>query len=148
MPPNNDKKLLLEEFIPYRLSYLANVIGRDLAALYVDKFGISPSEWKVMAVLNRFPDISAAEVAAHTAMDKVAVSRAVNALIKQGHIARSYSPEDRRVSILSFTKKGQNTYRKIEPLVLDYEVDLLSKLSPNERKNLDQLLNKFKEMFV
>lgn len=138
----------LEEFMPYRLSYLANVIGRDLAALYTEKFNINPSEWKVMAVLSRFPDISAAEVAAHTAMDKVAVSRAVNSLIKSGHIARSYSPKDRRVSVLAFTIKGQKIYLKIEPLVLDYEQNLLAKLTVTERKNLDQLLSKLKEIFA
>lgn len=146
MPDKNT--LRLEEFVPYRLSYLANRVGRDLAALYVEEFNISPPEWKVMAILNRFPDISAAEVAAHTAMDKVAVSRAVNSLIKGGYIARGYSSEDRRVSVLALTKKGQDTYRKIEPLVLDYEKNLLAKLSADERQNLDRLLDKFKEIFA
>ena len=70
--------LLLEEFLPYRLSYLSNIMGQGLAQLYTNKFGIAHTEWRVMAVLGISSGLSAALVADKTAMDKVAVSRAIN----------------------------------------------------------------------
>ena len=39
------------------------------------------TEWRVMAVLARFEGLSAREVAERTAMDKVAVSRALARLV-------------------------------------------------------------------
>ena len=46
MTENKKKALLLEEFLPYRLSYLVNMIGIELARLYTDDFGITHSEWR------------------------------------------------------------------------------------------------------
>ena len=78
--------LHLEEFLPYQLSYLTNLVSQDLAALYTDKFGIAHTEWRVMAVLGLSSGVSAAYVAEKTAMDKVAVSRAINNMIKNGQV--------------------------------------------------------------
>ena len=78
----------LEHFLPYRLSVLSNRISQDIARLYADRFGLGITEWRVLAVLGRHPGISAREVAERTAMDKVAVSRAVASLLAAGRITR------------------------------------------------------------
>ena len=54
---------------------------RAIAAAYFAHFGLTIPEWRVMAVLAANPGLSAAEVTARTAMDKVAVSRAVATLL-------------------------------------------------------------------
>ena len=77
---NEHPILNLEHFLPYRLSVLSNRVSADIARFYQNRFGLSVTEWRAMAVLGRFPGISAMEVAERTAMDKVAVSRAVNAM--------------------------------------------------------------------
>ena len=79
-------ELILEEFLPYRLSILSNTVSSSIASTYEKRFGLSIPEWRVIAVLGRFPGISAVEVAQRTMMDKVAVSRAVSKLIKRGRI--------------------------------------------------------------
>ncbi|WP_321396524.1 MarR family winged helix-turn-helix transcriptional regulator [Emcibacter sp.] len=142
MKKNKNSPLLLENFLPYRLSYLSNIIGRRLAAIYSDKFSIAPPEWKVMAHLHRFPNISAADVTEKTALDKVAVSRAVNSLLDKGLVQRSYAREDRRRSILNLTEQGQDIYNQIEPLVTDYETVLLETLNDTETEELDRLITK------
>ena len=151
MTENKKKALLLEEFLPYRLSYLVNMIGIELARLYTDDFGITHSEWRVMAVLGHSPGVSAGYVAEKTAMDKVAVSRAINNMIKNELIKRSFAKEDRRRSMLSLTNKGGHTYLKIVPLVQNYERDLLHSLTEQERKTLnivaDKLTHYVKEQF-
>ena len=75
------EKLHLEGFLPYRLSVLSNTVSSAIAAAYFANFGLSIPEWRVMAVLAANPGLSAAEVTARTAMDKVAVSRAVATLL-------------------------------------------------------------------
>ena len=137
--------LLLEEFLPYRLSYLTNMISQDLAKLYTDKFGISHTEWRVMAVLGISSGVSAALVAEKTAMDKVAVSRAINNMIKADLVSRIFADDDKRRSELTLSDKGQKTYEKIVPLVQSYEKTLLEALSNDEQQNLDTVLGKLTE---
>jgi len=138
----SDNDLVLEKFLPYRLSYLTNIISRKLARLYSEEFGITAHEWKILANLNRHPDISAAEVGEKTAMDKVAVSRAVSGLCYKGLVDRKISQQDRRRSVLNMTAEGKKIYGQIEPLVIDYEKALLNTLSPKELSLFDQLLDK------
>jgi DNA-binding MarR family transcriptional regulator len=135
-------KLLLEEFLPYKLSYLTNLISDDLSKLHTDQYGIANTEWRVMAVLGISSGVSAGHVAEKTAMDKVAVSRAINNMIKNGLIERHFSKEDKRRSELMLSEEGENVYRNIVPLVLQYEDDIMGTLSENERRELTNILAK------
>ena len=134
--------LLLEEFLPYKLSYLTNLISDDLSKLHTDQYGIANTEWRVMAVLGISSGVSAGHVAEKTAMDKVAVSRAINNMIKNGLIERRFSKEDKRRSELMLSEEGENVYRNIVPLVLQYEDDIMGTLSENERRELTNILAK------
>ncbi len=142
MSSDTNEKLILENFLPYRLSYLTNIISRKLSRLYSDQFGISTHEWKIMATLNRYPNISAASAGEKTAMDKVAVSRAVKELCNKGFLHKIFSDQDRRRSVLNLTEEGLNIYQQIEPLVTDYEHSLRQSLNNQELDQLDHLLNK------
>jgi DNA-binding MarR family transcriptional regulator len=135
-------KLLLEEFLPYKLSYLTNLISDDLSKLHTYQYGIANTEWRVMAVLGVSSGVSAGHVAEKTAMDKVAVSRAINNMIKNGLIERHFSKEDKRRSELMLSEEGENVYRNIVPLVLQYEDDIMGTLSENERRELTNILAK------
>ena len=133
--------LELDRFLPYRLSVLSNRISGEIAALYETRLEISVTEWRVMAVLGRYPQVSAVEVAEHTAMDKVAVSRAVNALIERGLLLRDIHSDDRRRSVLALSDAGFAIYDQIVPLALDYERQLLESLSQAEIKRFDAQLD-------
>lgn len=80
--------LILDRFLPYRLSVLSNTVSTAIANRYTERFDLRIPEWRVLAVLGMQPGLSAADVAARTAMDAVAVSRAVTRLLKQGRLER------------------------------------------------------------
>jgi DNA-binding MarR family transcriptional regulator len=136
------ERIELERFLPYRLSVLTNVVSGAIAAEYQQRFGLGIPEWRVIAVLARHPGLSAAEVAACTRMDAVAVSRAVTRLSRAGRLRRSVSPEDRRRSVLRLSSAGQSVYRRIAPLALAYERDLLACLDAREVEALDSIVGK------
>lgn len=137
---NGDNPLHLDRFIPYRLSVLSNTISMLIASAYEREFGLTIPQWRIMAVLARFPDLSAIEVAERTAMDKVAVSRAVQGLLSSKRVLRAYDKGDRRRSILRLSAAGQAVYTRVAPMALRYEEQLLSALSPNDQRALDRLL--------
>lgn len=136
----NEQRLDLEEFLPYRLSVLSNIISGAIAEAYSGRFGLSIPEWRVLAVLGRFPGSSAAEVAERTAMDKVAVSRAVSRLLEARRIRRRFADADRRRSILEMSDRGWAIYRRITPVLLRYETELLDGLSATDRRHLGRIL--------
>lgn len=136
------EQLVLEEFLPYRLSMLSNTVSNTIARDYRDKFGLSIPEWRVMAVLGRFGPSSAGEVCERTAMDKVTVSRAATGLLERGFVARAADPKDRRRSILTLTPGGRRVHGHIVPIALGHESALTDALTKEERQRLSALLAK------
>lgn len=125
-------ELILEDFLPYRLSVLSHTISTTIANVYEKRFGVSIPEWRVIAILGRFPDLSAVEVADRTMLDKVAVSRAVTKLIRNGRIDRQFADADRRRSILNLSDEGRQVHDEIAPLALAFEHDLLQGISAED----------------
>jgi len=135
----------LERFLPYRLSLLTNTVSRAIARAYDARFGLTIPQWRVMAVLGRFPDISANEVAEKTAMDKVMVSRAVSALLRDGSVLRETDAADRRRSVLRLSRDGADVYARIVPLARRYEAELMSALSTDDWQALDRMIDTLTE---
>src|ERR1044071_5281636 len=75
------ERLILERFLPYRLSILSNRVSGAIAKRYAKTFNLTIPEWRIIAVLGRRPGLTAKEVCEATEMDKVAVSRAVAKLV-------------------------------------------------------------------
>lgn len=136
------KELILEDFLPYRLAILSHSVSASIASVYEKRFGVSIPEWRVIAIVGRFPDLSAVEVAERTVMDKVAVSRAVTKLVKSGVIDRQFADADRRRSILNLSEKGRAVHDEIAPLALEMEADLLDGLDDQELEVLDRVIDK------
>ncbi|HEY6123251.1 MAG TPA: MarR family winged helix-turn-helix transcriptional regulator [Steroidobacteraceae bacterium] len=134
------EKLHLEGFLPYRLSVLSNTVSSAIAAAYFANFGLSIPEWRVMAVLAANPGLVAAEVTARTAMDKVAVSRAVATLLDAGRLQRTTAPSDRRRTHLALTTAGARVYAQVVPMALKYERQLVAPLSKSDLATLDRIL--------
>ena len=132
----------LDKFLPYRLSILANRISRQLSQLYAQRFELSIPEWRVLAVVARHPGASAELVCRKTAMDKVAVSRAVARLLKSKRLQREYAADDKRRSVLRLSAQGQRIYRRIVPLVRRFETQVIGELTQRDRRDLQRVLDK------
>ena len=143
-------ELILEDFLPYRLSITSHTVSTNIARVYEKRFGVSIPEWRVIAVLGRYPGLSAVEVADRTLMDKVAVSRAVTKLIKNGRIDRQFADADRRRSILNLSEDGRAVHNEIAPLALQFEQELLRDISDQDFETfnsiLEQLLAKARQL--
>jgi DNA-binding MarR family transcriptional regulator len=135
-------ELILENFLPYRLAVLSHTISTTIAQVYEERFSLSIPEWRVIAILGRYPGLSAVEVAERTVMDKVAVSRAVTKLLKNGRIDREFADADRRRSILNLSEKGRRVHDEVAPLALQFERDLLQGLDDNDKAKLDVIMDR------
>jgi DNA-binding MarR family transcriptional regulator len=140
--PSPPPALELETFLPYRLSVLANRVSRALAEVYEARFGITPSEWRLIAILARFGPMSANGVCDRSAMDKVQVSRAVARAGAAGLVDRRIDHEDRRRSVLTLTARGRAVHDEIVPLAREVEARLLDGLDAGERAVLSELIDR------
>jgi DNA-binding MarR family transcriptional regulator len=119
---------------------LSNRISQEIAGLYAERFALNVTEWRLLAVLGRYPDLTATELVERTAMDKVAVSRAVASLVAEGRLTRKVDGDDRRRTRLRLSAKGYRIYDQVAPLALAYQQRLVSSLAPDERAQLENLL--------
>ncbi len=138
-------ELVLESFLPYRLSVLSNRVSQAIARIYAERFDLSVTEWRLMAVLGRYPGLTAGELVERTAMDKVAVSRAVAGLMASGRVERGSDERDRRRVPLNLSAAGRAVYAQVAPLALEYERALLSGLDAAEYAQFDALLGRLLE---
>jgi DNA-binding MarR family transcriptional regulator len=138
----------LERFLPYRLSVLSNRISGAIAREYSQRFGLGVTEWRVLAVLARYPGLSATQVAQRTAMDKVAVSRAVARLLAAGRVRRDLDEEDRRRSVLQLSAAGHAVFEQVAPLALGFERHVLDGMSAADRALLFRLLDRLDELEI
>ncbi len=137
--------LHLDRFVPYRLAVLANIISLSLASTYEQEFELTIPEWRVLAVLARYPNLSGMEVSERAAMDKVAVSRAVQSLVAAKRVLRTHDKDDRRRTLLRLSPAGRAVYMRAAPLALRYERCLLNSLSGDDKRNFSRLIEQLIE---
>jgi DNA-binding MarR family transcriptional regulator len=143
---NTDRSILtLERYLPYRLSILSNRVSGRIAETYGDKFAISVTEWRIMAVLGEYPGISADEVSNKTQIEKSILSRAISKLLNRNLLNREIDPADKRRSMLKLSKTGQSVYDEIVPIAYDMEKELLNCFNAEETEAFSKLVDRLYE---
>ena len=105
--------LKLEEFLPYRLNVLANLVSQALSRIYVERYGLGVPEWRVLVTLGQFGVMTGKAIGAHSHMHKTKVSRAVALLEKRKLLSRRMNQEDMREALLSLTPAGRGIYQDL-----------------------------------
>ena len=126
------KRLVLDDFIPYRLSVASNSVSDAIARTYEALFGLSIPEWRLVAVVAEGEGVTQQAIGAATRMDKVTVSRAAIALTGRGLLVRRDNPADRRSHLLGLTAAGRRLYGAVAPEALALERRLLAAFDPDE----------------
>lgn len=135
-------KLVLDRFIPYRLSMASNLVSDTVATAYEAAFGLRIPEWRLVAVIAEADAISQFEICRRTRMDKVTVSRAAIALADRGLIERGPNPLDQRSHLLALTPAGRELYGRIAPEALAIEARIFGGFTPAELQALVSMLER------
>lgn len=134
--------LTLERYLPYRLSILSNRVSAMIGETYRDKFVLSITEWRIMAVLGEYPGLSADEVSLKTQIEKSILSRAITKLLSRRLVERDFDPADKRRSMLKLTKTGLSVYDEIVPVAYEMERELLAGLSEAEQEQFGKMVDR------
>ena len=137
----NVTKLKLDTFLPYRLSVVSNRVSAAIATAYDRLFGLKIPEWRLIAVIAEQQPITQQAVGVATRMDKVTVSRAAQALVDRGLIARQPNAGDKRSHLLTLTATGRALYDQVAPKALEMEAAIFEQLDPAARRTLSAMLD-------
>jgi DNA-binding MarR family transcriptional regulator len=130
----------LERFLPYLLNQAAEATSHGFHAVYRDRYGMTRTQWRVMANLGKFGAMTARDICAISHIEKTKVSRAVFALESAKMLTRITSDQDRRVEILSLTEIGRGVFTNLGQLALSYDAGLRQRLGPKKSAQIDALL--------
>lgn len=120
---------------------LSNRIGRVFGA-ELEAYGITAAEWRVILTLGLHEQASGRDITNRWAMDKMAISRAISNLQKQGLVNRKQNKQDKRSFDLKLTKAGKKLYAEILPEANHLYHEILSCLDKQEVRALRNTLIK------
>ena len=135
-------RLLLDEFLPYRLSIASNRVSDAIASTYRSLFGLRIPEWRLVTVIAESDGITQQSLCVATRMDKVTVSRAAIALVDRGLVERRANAHDQRSHLLTLTASGRTLYEDVSPRALAIEEQLFADFSAQEIGVLRDMLDR------
>jgi DNA-binding MarR family transcriptional regulator len=126
----------LDAFLPYMLNRLAEATSRDFETWYTTDFGLTRTQWRLMAHVDAAGSLTAKDISARIQVDKVGVSRAVAALDANGYLARAAASHDRRFEVLSLSAEGRALFAKLVERAEGYERGIERTLGPELAQTL------------
>lgn len=130
----------LEGFLPYLLNQAAEATSRSFQASYKADYGMTRTQWRVLANLGKFGAMTARDICRISHIEKTKVSRAVSALESEGMLSRTPSAADRRAEILSLTEAGRGVFTDLGQRALAYDADLRLRLGPDIAAGIETVL--------
>ena len=136
------RDLILDRFLPYRLSYTSSLVSDAIADTYKALFGLSIPEWRLVALIAEREGITQQEIGSLSRMDKVTVSRAAIALTDRGLIERQPNPADKRSQLLALSEAGRMLYASVAPKALEMEHAVFGRFSQAELDGFAAMLRR------
>jgi DNA-binding MarR family transcriptional regulator len=138
----------LIRLVSVRIVRLSELILRIGTFTFKNRFGVKPTDLRILVMLGAYQPISVNEVSRRTHIDKAWISRSLGGLLRRRLIKRTAHPSDSRASLLSLTKKGESLLREIAPVAEEYQRQLLQgQRSRDVERVLDLLSARAEEMF-
>ena len=133
-----------EQFLPYLFNRVTNKTNITMGD-FITQLNFTVPQWRVIAVLNAFGELSVGELADQAVVRQSTLSRVVDQLEKQGLVRRKTFAKNKRVVHVNLTEKGGDMFEKMYPSALAIHFLMTSALTKNELKSLYSILDKLIE---
>jgi DNA-binding MarR family transcriptional regulator len=102
--------------------------------------GRHPRDWGVLAVIDENGPVSQQQLAELIGMHRTMIVGVIDALERDGLVARTRNPADRRSYALELTEAGDQALARTSPEILAAEGEFLGTLSARQQARLAELL--------
>ena len=135
----------MDDSVLFKLVRVVNLTAQPFSQSIGKAHHLALNDWRVLLVLAAHPGAAASEVAERTGLDKMSVSRAVDALVRRDRVVREPDAADRRRWRLRLTTEGTRLYRRIAEPARHREQLLFRGISAAERAALARMLDRLIE---
>lgn len=151
-PPEDDSLLpaigsktgvVLDRILPYLMSRLTFSLNQMLKT-DLKKFGLTISNWRVLAVLAAETEVTVNELAEYAMIEQSTASHLIDRMEEEGLLVRKRGEGDGRVRSISLTETGQEKYETVRHTVLAHTNRVLRDVTPEERQALETTLTKMR----
>lgn len=140
--PTDDQTFDLRRFLPYQLNQVAEMISKAFQECYQQDFGLTRTQWRILAHLAAFDGLTAKDIVALVHEDKVSISRGVVGLEAKGLLHRALDTRDRRAERLHLTEPGRHVFAAIAERARHFETALSAQLGREAMATLQSSLAK------
>jgi DNA-binding MarR family transcriptional regulator len=145
MLPEPGGSAALERTLSYRMHLVNKLTDKSSADAYAQEFGLPVGQARCLAAVGRFAPLSVVDLAAKSNLDKGQASRAAQALVERGLVAKRPSDTDARGVVLSLTPRGRKLWTEVMGLIAQRNGQIFGCLSAAERKELGRMLDRLIE---
>jgi DNA-binding MarR family transcriptional regulator len=135
----------LDRTLSFRLHLANKLTDKSSADAYAHEFGLPIGQARCLAAIGRFAPLSVVDLAARSNLDKAQASRASQALVDRGLVAKRPSENDARSVVLSLTPRGRKQWAAVMGLIAQRNNEIFGCLTPAERKELGRMLDRLIE---
>lgn len=122
----------ISNYAPFLLNAVSNAWGRKTSTIYRRDFGLGLVEWRVIAMLNIEPEITASRICDVIRLDKAAVSRSLKVLLQKGLLQYEQVSNDPRKRLWRLSEEGLKTHEALLAVALSCESELVSDIPQDE----------------
>ena len=139
-----DAAFTLENNLAYRLSLLSFLVNTATSRIY-NSAGLSTNQWKILSVLNAHEPMSAQAIERWVTLDKAAISRTVQQLLKLKLVHRRLHSTNARMIDIKMTARGRRMYDAIAQQTAAHQATLLQDVSGSDCRALFRGLKQIEE---
>lgn len=136
---NNDERLA------FSLSYLGEKLQKDAAKKIFRPLDISSVQYNVLCTLSVQSPRLSSTISPFILGSAANFSALLSRMEKEGLITREISLEDRREILVSWTEKGEETFKVVRKAFHIFFEEKFSKIPYQEKKQLMEVLQNFSE---
>jgi DNA-binding MarR family transcriptional regulator len=129
------------------IGYSITDVGRLMRTVFerrVRAFGLTRSQWMVIARVYQRPSLSQSAIADILEIEKAPAGRLIERMEAKGWLERRGDASDRRINRLHLTPEGERLHAAIWPIAEATVDEALGELSVDERRRLTRLMARVK----
>jgi DNA-binding MarR family transcriptional regulator len=124
----------------YLVGRLDRIVRRGLESVLA-RHDITVQQYTALSVLAVRPGLSNAQLARRSLMTPQGMNQALAALSDNGLVRRVPQRDNKRILSIELTARGKAVVRRCDVAVDEFERDLLSRLTPQQRHELNDTLS-------
>jgi DNA-binding MarR family transcriptional regulator len=132
---------VLEDHIYYLFTQIVGRRNRHIADK-LKPFGVTVPKWRVLAALHARPAVTMNQLAQLTTIDRTTLTRTLDQMARGKLIERRADLRDRRSVRLRLATRGEETFGRVLPLVMEDNALSIRGISPGEVAQFRRILTR------